>query len=73
MYYDTAQSSNPVAMGALRKVVPVSQIVYGTDYWYRTSAETHRALEAAKIFTAQELRAVDRTNAERILPRYRAA
>jgi hypothetical protein len=27
MYYDTAQTSNPVAMGALRKVVPVSQVV----------------------------------------------
>jgi len=32
MYYDTAQCSNPVAMGALRKVVPVSQIVFGTDF-----------------------------------------
>jgi hypothetical protein len=26
-YYDTAQTSNPVAMSALRKVVPVTQIV----------------------------------------------
>ena len=73
MYYDTAQSSNPVAMGALRKVVPVSQIVFGTDYWYRTAAETHRALEAGKVFSAQELLAIGRINAERILPRYRGA
>ena len=40
MYYDTAQATNPVAMGALRQVVPLSQIVYGTDYWYRNAAET---------------------------------
>jgi 6-methylsalicylate decarboxylase len=73
MYYDTAQSSNPVAMGALRKVVPVSQIVFGTDYWYRTAAETHQALEAGKVFSAQELLAINRINAERILPRYRRA
>ncbi|MBV9505140.1 MAG: hypothetical protein JO323_09070 [Acidobacteriia bacterium] len=31
-------------MGALRKVVPVSQILYGTDYWYRSAAETARGL-----------------------------
>jgi 6-methylsalicylate decarboxylase len=73
MYYDTAQTSNPVSMSALRKVVPVSQILYGTDYWYRTAAETHQALDAGKVFTAQELRAVYRGNAERILPRYRNA
>ncbi len=70
MYYDTAQASNPVAMSALRKVVPVSQILYGTDYWYRTAAETQRGLDAGKVFNAQELRAVNRGNAQRILPRY---
>jgi 6-methylsalicylate decarboxylase len=73
MYYDTAQSSNPVAMAALRKVVPVSQILYGTDYWYRTAAETHRGLDAGKVFSTEELRAIYRTNTERILPRYRTA
>ncbi|HLK51004.1 MAG TPA: amidohydrolase family protein [Bryobacteraceae bacterium] len=72
MYYDTAQTTNPVAMGALRKVVPVSQIVYGTDYWYRNSVETARGLMTNKIFTDEELRAINRGNAERILPRYRA-
>ena len=71
MYYDTAQSTNPVAMGALRKVVPVSQIVYGTDYWYRNAAETSRGLLTNKVFSDEELRAINRGNAERILPRYR--
>ncbi len=72
MYYDTAQSSNPVAMGALRKVVPVSQIVYGTDYWFRTAEETGRGLLTNQIFNDAELRAINRGNAERLLPRYRA-
>jgi predicted TIM-barrel fold metal-dependent hydrolase len=71
LYYDTAQSSNPVAMGALRKVVPVSQIVYGTDYWFRTAAETGKGLETNKVFNAKELQAINRGNAERILPRYK--
>lgn len=72
LYYDTAQTSNPIAMDALRKVVPVSQIVYGTDYWYRTSMETSRGLLTNKVFTAAELRAINRGNAERILPKYRS-
>lgn len=71
-YYDTAQSSNPIAMGALRQVVPVSQIVYGTDYWFRTAAETSRGLMTNKVFTPEELYAINRGNAERILPRYKA-
>ncbi len=73
MYYDTAQISNPVALGALRKVIPVSQILYGTDYWYRTAVESVRGLTTSKVFSAEELRAINRTNAERILPRYRKA
>jgi 6-methylsalicylate decarboxylase len=58
-------------MGALRKVVPVSQIVYGTDYWYRTAAETGRGLTTNDVFNAAELKAINRGNAERILPRYK--
>ena len=71
MYYDTAQATNPVAMDALRKVVPVSQIVYGTDYWYRSSQETAQGLTRNGVFTAEELEAISRVNALRILPRYK--
>jgi 6-methylsalicylate decarboxylase len=71
MCYDTAQASNPVAMRALRTVVPVSQIVFGTDYWYRTAEETGKGLTTNKVFSAAELKAIDRGNAERILPRYK--
>jgi predicted TIM-barrel fold metal-dependent hydrolase len=71
MYYDTAQATNPVAMSALRTVVPVSQIVYGTDYWYRSAAETSKGLVTNKVFNAEEMKAINRGNAERILPRYR--
>ena len=72
MYYDTAQATNPIAMGALRKVVPVSRIVYGTDYWYRSAQETALGLTSNGVFTRNELEAVNRRNAMRILPRYRA-
>lgn len=71
MYFDTAQASNPVAMGALRQVVPVSQILFGTDYWYRTAAETARGLVTSKVFNDAELRMINRGNAERLLPKYK--
>jgi predicted TIM-barrel fold metal-dependent hydrolase len=72
LYYDTAQATNPVAMGALRKVVPISQIVFGTDYWFRTVEETARSLTASKVFNDAELRAINRGNAERILQKYKS-
>jgi 6-methylsalicylate decarboxylase len=70
-YYDTAQTSNPVAMAALTKFIPISQIVYGTDYPYRTAAEHTEGL--AKIFSGADLQAIERGNAMRILPGLRGA
>ncbi len=68
-YYDTAQTSNPVAMAALTKFIPVSNIVYGTDYPYRSAEEHTKGL--AEIFSGADLRAIERENALRILPRMR--
>jgi predicted TIM-barrel fold metal-dependent hydrolase len=45
-YYDTAFASSPVAMAALTKLVPSSQIVLGTDFPYSPGAATVRALNA---------------------------
>jgi predicted TIM-barrel fold metal-dependent hydrolase len=69
-YYDTAQASNPVAMASLTKMVPVSQIVFGSDYPYRTAADHVRGL--APLFSAEDLKKIDRDNAARLLPRWRA-
>ncbi len=70
-YYDTAQTSNPVAMAALTKFIPVTQIVYGTDYPYRSAAEHTKGL--AEIFSGADLRAIERDNALRILPGLRGS
>ncbi len=70
-YYDTAQASNPIAMASLTKFIPVSNIVYGTDYPYRTAAEHTKGL--AEVFSGADLRAIERENALRILPRMRGA
>lgn len=69
LYYDTAQCANPIALRALRDVVLPSQILYGTDYWYRTSVETIRGLNSAQVFSESELKAVRSDNALRLLGR----
>jgi 6-methylsalicylate decarboxylase len=70
-YYDTAQVSNAVTIGVLARLVPVSQIVYGTDYPYRTGVEHVKGLAGA--FSGADLMAIERDNAVRIIPRLKAA
>jgi 6-methylsalicylate decarboxylase len=69
MYYDTAQASNAAAMSALRRVAPMSQIVFGTDYPFRTSAEHVKGLKDCGVFSAGEIRAIERENPARLLRR----
>jgi len=65
-YYDTAQVANAVTIEALTKLVPTSQIVFGSDFPYRTSAETATGLQ--QRFDFRLLQAIERDNAARILP-----
>jgi predicted TIM-barrel fold metal-dependent hydrolase len=67
-YYDTAQTFNPVPMTALKHVVPVSQILFGTDYPYRSSVENTRGLKDGGAFDSRELDAVKSKNAFTLLP-----
>jgi predicted TIM-barrel fold metal-dependent hydrolase len=69
-YYDTAQQANPVAMGALRQVVPASQIVFGTDYPYTSILDHVTGLQESGVFSDDELRAIDYENALTMFPKY---
>jgi predicted TIM-barrel fold metal-dependent hydrolase len=64
-FYDTAQVANAVTIEALAKLVPTSQIVFGSDFPYRSSAETMAGL--ASRFDGAVLRGMERENAARIL------
>jgi len=55
-------------LAALLKLAPVSQIPFATDYPHRTGAEEINGL-TAQHFTAADLRAIERDNSLRILPR----
>jgi predicted TIM-barrel fold metal-dependent hydrolase len=70
-YYDTAQTFNPVPMTALKHVVPTSQILFGTDYPYRSSIENTTGLTESKAFDSRELEGIKNENALLLLPRLR--
>ena len=65
-YYDTAQANHAGALAALLKLVPVSQVVLGTDYPFRRALD-----EIAGVtnygFSAADVRAIERENALRLL------
>jgi predicted TIM-barrel fold metal-dependent hydrolase len=67
-YYDTAQAAHQFALASLLKLVPVSQVVFGTDFPYRTAADHVKGLTEYG-FSASDLQAIDRGNALRLLPR----
>ena len=67
-YYDTAGATNPIQMTALKQLVSTLQIVFGTDHPFGSSSNTAASLQTCG-FTAEELRAIDRENALRFLPK----
>ena len=69
-YYDLAGASNRGAVASLLELVKPSQILFGTDFPPGgTSAEYVKALSELKLFSAADLRAIDRDNAVKLLPR----
>jgi 6-methylsalicylate decarboxylase len=65
-FYDTANVNNVVAMTALKQVVGVSQIMWGTDFPYEGAVAKQEAdLRNCGAFTPQELVAVFGNNARR--------
>lgn len=68
-YYDTAFAANPVNVQALKTLASTSQILFGTDTPFGNSAAGAEALMYCGL-SADELRAVERDNAARLLPKY---
>jgi len=71
-FYDTAQVPNAAAMSALKHVVPVSQVLFGTDVPFGTATEIGEGLKASNVFTPAELHAIERENALELMPKYRS-
>jgi predicted TIM-barrel fold metal-dependent hydrolase len=69
LYFDTAQSANPYAMGPLARLVPKTQICFGTDFPYRAIADDVSGLAGCGLFSRRDLEQIERTNASRLFPR----
>ena len=70
-YYDTAQANHAGALAALVRVIPVTQVLYGSDFPFRPGGEANEGL-AQFHFKPRDLRAIDRDNAIRLLPSLKA-
>jgi len=71
-YYDVAGAANPGAIASLMKLVTSTQVLFGTDFPPGgTSLEVAKSL-AQLGFSEMDLRAIDRENAVRLLPRFNA-
>jgi predicted TIM-barrel fold metal-dependent hydrolase len=67
-YYEIAQAPDAPSTASLKAVVPVSQILFGTDWPYLTTEEHVQGLEKSGVFTQSELAAIGRDNALKLMP-----
>jgi predicted TIM-barrel fold metal-dependent hydrolase len=66
-FYEIAQGNEPGQFAALLKLVPVSQLMFGSDYPYREAIEAANGL-AAYPFTDAERASINRETALRLMP-----
>jgi len=65
-HYDVAQASHAMALRPLLELMPISQVLFGTDFPFRTSIEHVESLFRHGL-SAEDLRAVEHDNAQRLL------
>jgi len=73
-FYDTAGAANRGAIASLLELVGTSQILFGTDFPPGgTNLAVAKAVADLGYFKAADLRAIERDNAVRLLPRLKAS
>ena len=71
LYFDVAHAGYEPSLLALTKLVPVSHLMYGSDYPIFNPPVTIVPLEHHG-FSAGDMQAVNRGNAEKLFPRFKA-
>jgi predicted TIM-barrel fold metal-dependent hydrolase len=71
LYYDIAVSGDRPAIAALTALVPISQILFGSDFPYRPLGETAGSLSQIGL-SEKDLAAIGRDNPLQLLPRLKA-
>lgn len=70
-HYELAQGHTPGQIAALLKMVPLEQVLYGTDFPFRPGAEVTAGI-ADYGFNAADLQSIERGAALKLLPRLKA-
>jgi predicted TIM-barrel fold metal-dependent hydrolase len=68
LYFDVAHATYPAPLSALTKLVPVSQILFGSDYPIVPYPVSEGPLDHFG-FSPSDLQAINRGNAERLFHR----
>ena len=71
LYFDVAHATYSAPLSALTKIVPVSQILFGSDYPIVPFPVSEGPLDRFGL-SASDLEAINRGNAERLFPRFMA-
>jgi predicted TIM-barrel fold metal-dependent hydrolase len=69
-HYEIAQANHAGALDALLRLAPISNVLFGSDYPLRPASEAVEGT-TAYAFTDAQRRAINRDNAERLVPRLR--
>lgn len=74
LHYDVALSAHPVALAGLRRLAPLSQILFGSDWPFTPEMGVARNIHqlSQSGLSEADLQAIARDNAERIFPRLAA-
>ena len=67
LYFETANGTSAPMMAAVTKYMPISQIMYGSDFPYVTSAHNLKGLRGAGL-KDEDVRAIESGNALRLMP-----
>ena len=68
LYFDTANATSPPALAAVLKFAPISQLMFGTDFPYISTAHNLEGLRSAGLAEA-DMRAIASDNTIRLMPR----
>lgn len=73
LYYDVALSGHPSALDGLRRIAPLSQILFGSDWPFTPEMGVARNIhQLAGALSESDARAIARENALRVFPRLAA-
>jgi predicted TIM-barrel fold metal-dependent hydrolase len=71
-FYEVAQGNTPAMLDGLMHMVPISQVMFGSDFPYRHAKEAVDGIHNYGKFSEADLRAIEYETAQGVMPRLKA-